>query len=138
MNKAILDLLKEHQVKLTNERRVIISVLEKAEFPLSPADLFLEIKPSLPKANLTTVYRNLEMLEGLGLVKRLAFNKNNFSYELVTNRAHHHHVICKNCGKVEDLENISEKFVGEVAKTTKFKIEDHNLEFFGICQECSK
>lgn len=134
----LLDILRQSRIKLTQERKEIISILERAEFPLSPAELFLRIKPTLPKANLTTIYRNLEMLEGLNLVKRLAFNKNNFSYELVTNRAHHHHAICKNCGKVEDLENISEKFVIEVSKTTEFNIEDHNLEFFGVCQECMK
>lgn len=138
MNTNVLGLLKERKVKITNERKEIISILEKTEFPLSPAELFLRIKPVLPRANLTTVYRNLEMLEDLKIVKRLAFNKNNFSYEFVTNRLHHHHAICKNCGKVEELENISERFVNEVSKTTRFSIEDHNLEFFGICQDCKK
>jgi Fe2+ or Zn2+ uptake regulation protein len=138
MQKDILELLKDNRVKLTNERREIISVLLSSEFPLSPADLFLRIKSKLPKANLTTVYRNVEMLEGLGLLKRLAFNKSNFSYELVTNRPHHHHVICRNCGKVEDLDHISEKFVSEISKRTNFKIEDHNLEFFGLCSTCQK
>jgi len=138
MHNDVLGLLKENKVKLTNERREIISVLENTKFPLSPNDIFLRITPKLPKANLTTVYRNLEMLEGLNLVKRLAFNKTNFSYELVNDRLHHHHVICKNCGRVEDLENVSEKFVKEVASQTKFKIADHNLEFFGLCESCQK
>ena len=136
MHKNLLTLLKEHKIKITSERRVIVSVLEQTKFPLSPTDLFLAIRPKMPKANLTTVYRNLEMLEGLGLVKRLGFNKNYFSYELVDDRAHHHHIVCRNCGRVEDLENISEKFVSDVSKQTKFKIEDHNLEFFGLFEEC--
>ena len=138
MGKDILALLKENRIKLTNERRGIIAVLQKTKAPLSPADLFLRIKPELPKANLTTVYRNLEMLEGLKLVKRLTFNKDSFYYELVSDRDHHHHVICKKCGRVEELENVSEKFVNEVSAQTRFKIEDHNLEFFGLCEECQK
>lgn len=136
MEKDLLELLKENNIKITEERRAIISVLQETKLPLAPADLFLRIKPSLPKANLTTVYRNLEMLEGLGLVKRLGFNKNYFSYELTDNREHHHHIVCQSCGKVDDLENISEKFVSEIARQTNFKIKDHNLEFFGQCKEC--
>jgi Fe2+ or Zn2+ uptake regulation protein len=78
------------------------------------------------------------MLEGLGLVRRLGFNKSSFFYELVRSNDHHHHVVCRRCGRVEELENISEKFVNEVVAQTKFKIEDHNLEFFGLCKECNK
>ncbi len=132
----VLEHLKENKIKITNERVEIISVLEKTTFPLTPADLLIRIQAKLPKANLTTVYRNLEMLEDFGLVKRLTFNKTSFSYEIVSNRAHHHHVICKSCGKVEDLENISEKFVSGVSEHTNFEIQDHNLEFFGLCPDC--
>ncbi len=136
MNKDILQLLRENKIKLTNERKEIINVLKTTQAPLSPTDLYLRVKALLPKANLTTIYRNLEMLEGLGVVKRLGFNQSSFFYELVSERDHHHHAICNNCGKVEEIENISEKFVNEVAAQTKFKIEDHNLEFFGLCKEC--
>lgn len=134
----ILEILRQSKVKITNERKEIIAILQESKFPLSPAEIFLRIKPELPKANLTTVYRNLELLEGMGLVNRLAFNKTNSSYELLTNVPHHHHIVCKNCGKVENLENVSEKFIGEIAKKTKFKVEDHNLEFFGLCENCQK
>lgn len=138
MSQNILDLLKENRVKITNERKEIISVLERTKLPLSPADIFLKLKSIFPKANLTTVYRNLEMLEDLNLVKKLGLNKASFAYELISNRPHHHHVICNKCGKVEDLENISEKFVNEISDETKFQIHDHNLEFFGLCVSCQK
>ncbi len=138
MQNEILNLLKENKIKITNERKEIINLLYETGFPLSASDVFLRIKPQLPKANLTTVYRNLEMLEGLGLVKRLGFNKTSFSYELVTNRQHHHHVVCDQCGKVDELESVSEKFINEVAKLTNFKIRDHNLEFFGLCESCQR
>jgi len=138
MKQEIFELLKEHKVKITNERKAIIGILEAGKLPLSPAEIYFQVKPLLPKANLTTVYRNLEMLEGFGLVKRLGFNKNYFSYELASSRNHHHHVVCQKCGLIEELDNISEKFVSEVSSLTNFKIEDHNLEFFGLCERCQK
>lgn len=138
MGVSTLEVLKDNKIKLTNERREIISILEKAKLPLSSYGIFLRLTLILPKANLTTVYRNLEMLEDLTLVKKLGLNKASFFYELVTNRPHHHHAICRNCGKVEDFESISEKFVNEISKFSRFKVEDHNLEFFGVCRSCQK
>ncbi|MDP2671799.1 MAG: transcriptional repressor [bacterium] len=137
MRKDILGFLKENKVKITDVRQEIIAVLEKTKLPLTPAAVFFGITTKLPKANLTSVYRNLEMLEGLNLVKRLSFDKNGFSYELVSDRPHHHHVVCRNCGKLEDLSSLAaEEFVEKTAQKTNFKIEDHNLEFFGLCREC--
>lgn len=136
MENDVINTLKENKVKITSERKAIIDVLFKNKKPLSPADIFLKIKPKLISVNLTTIYRNLEMLEGLNLIKKIGFNKGYFSYELVANRPHHHHVVCRKCKKVEDIENISENFVSQVSEQTQFKLEDHNLEFFGLCQNC--
>ena len=129
-------LLKENKIKLTKKRKGIMNVLETAKTPLSPAEIFLQIKQFLPKANLTTVYRNLELLEQKGLVKQFSFNKSSFYYELVSGRPHHHHLICTRCGRVEDSRILNEEFIDEVVKSSKFKIEDHRFEFFGLCRPC--
>lgn len=134
----LLNLLKENNIKITDERRGILSILEKAKLPLSPQEIYVHLKRSYPKANLTTVYRNLEMLENLKLIHRLSHDKSFFTYELLFDRPHHHHVVCQNCGKVEDLEDFSEKFVDETQKRTFFQIQSHNLEFFGLCPNCQK
>lgn len=136
MRKDIIQLLKENKLKITNERKEIMKVLGDAEIPLSPSEIFSRIKSVLPKANLTTVYRNLELLEKGSLVKKFNFNRNCFFYELVPDRPHHHHMVCRNCGKVEDSKVLAEDFVDKIAKSSKFKIEDHNFEFFGLCRSC--
>lgn len=133
-----LELLKLNKIKITTERAAITAVLEKASLPLSPAAIFRQIKPALPKANLSTVYRNLEMLEKLNLIHRVSVDPTTFSYELIHNRPHHHHIICRKCAQVEELESMSEKFISEVANKTDFIIEDHNLEFIGLCKNCQK
>lgn len=138
METSLIGVLKEKKIKLTQERKAILQVLEKSSLPLSPFDLYKSLSKSDNKINLTTVYRNLEMLEGLSLVKRLGYDRNSFNYELAVNRPHHHHVVCNKCGKVEDLTSFSEKFDQEVTKKTAFKIEGHNLEFTGRCPACLK
>jgi len=134
--KNITQLLKENNIKLTNGRKKIMTVLEEAKKPLSPSEVFSKIRLSLPKANLTTVYRNLELLRLKGLVKRFSFNKESYYYELVPDRPHHHHIICRRCGKVEDSKILAKEFIERVVRASKFKIEDHNFDFFGLCRPC--
>lgn len=138
MASDILTLLKNNKIKITSERTAIIAVLDKATLPLSPAAIFRQVKTHLPKTNLSTVYRNLEMLEKLNLIRRVSLDPTTFSYEVIHNRTHHHHVVCRKCVKVEELDTISEKFIQEVTKNTDFKIENHNLEFIGLCKDCQK
>lgn len=136
MKTGLLNLLKENKIKITDERRGILAILEKATLPLSPSEIYQLLITTYPKANLTTVYRNLEMLENLNLIKRLSHDKSFFTYELVFDRPHHHHLICQKCGKVEDLDDFSEKFVDEVSLQTAFQVEGHNIEFYGLCPNC--
>ena len=136
MRAGIIQLLKENKLKITSERKEIMKVLEDVETPLSPADIFNRVKSALPRTNLSTVYRNLELLEQKDLVKRFGFKKNRFYYELIPDRPHHHHVICKRCGMVEDSKILAEGFIEKVADSSSFKIEDHNFDFFGLCRPC--
>ncbi|HEX7456787.1 MAG TPA: Fur family transcriptional regulator [Candidatus Nanoarchaeia archaeon] len=136
VKKSAVQILKSNKIKLTNGRKEIMKVLEEAKTPLSPSAIFSRIKSVLPKANLTTIYRNLELLERKELIKKYNFNRNCFFYELIPDRPHHHHVICRSCGKIEDSKVLAEEFITKIAKSSAFKIEDHNFDFFGLCQPC--
>lgn len=131
-----IQILKSNRIKLTNGRKEIMKVLEEARTPLNPSAIFSRTKTTLPKTNLTTVYRNLELLEAKGLIKKYNFNRDCFFYELIPDRPHHHHVICRVCGKIEDSKVLAEEFIEKIAESSKFKIEDHNFEFFGLCRSC--
>lgn len=128
-------LLKENGLKITPARLFILGILLHSKKPLSIIDIAKKLNTK--SVDTATLYRNAEALESLGLLKKILIDNKRAYYEL-NSPDHHHHLICKNCGKIRDVKNcnltISEK---ELLNATGFsKITDHSLEFFGVCNQC--
>jgi Fe2+ or Zn2+ uptake regulation protein len=128
--------LKTGGLKITPARLLLLDFLKHAKKPLS----IKEIAKTLNKggADLVTLYRNIESLKNLKLVKQINLKGRQAYYELATGK-HHHHIICINCGKLEDVEVPEIKLSKLFLKKRGFaEVADHSLEFFGLCVECSK
>ncbi len=128
--------LRERGLKATTSRMVFLKVLEKETKPLSTQ----AILKKLPKGfDAVTLYRTLETLKEKGILSRADFQHGHAHYEILVGRAPHHHVICKNCGFIEDVpfleENMSQKDMRKNIKSFS-EIHSFTLEFFGICKKC--
>lgn len=124
--------------KNTKSRKIIIDILEKSNIPVSAEDIYLRIKDSGGTANLSTVYRNLELMESKGLVSKTSMSDGKARYEL-TGDGHKHHVICTNCHKMIPIDLCPiEGLEQDVKKKTSFDITGHKLELYGICPDCKK
>ena len=110
-------------------KKRLISLLEKSNYPISVPDILLKIP-----ANKTTIYRELEEFQKRGLITEVEFGDGKKRYELA--RDHHHHLVCKNCGKVEDIEINEDKLLENISNESNFLIEKHSMEFFGKCFNC--
>lgn len=131
-------LLQSVRSKATPTRLTVLRILHGSHKPLSVN----AIKKSLPShTSEVTIYRILETLAKGGVVKRVDFEHDHAHYELAALRPHHHHLICKSCGTVEDIEEcVAEDFGKAILKQSKkFKtISHHALEFFGLCRVCAR
>lgn len=133
--------LKEKGYKLTPQRRAIVDTIICNEGShLTVEEIYDEVKKDCPEIGLATVYRTILLLEEMGIVYKLDLNDGCSRYELVhedeTHR--HHHLICTRCGKVIEVEgDLLETLEDEIEKKYSFKIEDHSVKFFGLCNECS-
>lgn len=79
----------------------------------------------------------MEVLYKNDLIQRLEFGEGKFRYEIKKDKYHHHHLICTNCGKVEDVEGeFLTKMENEIKSKKGFLVKSHSLEFFGICKNC--
>lgn len=108
----------------------VLNVLQNSNIPLDVPTVVSKMG-----VNKTTVYRQIEKLLVKGKILEADFGDGKKRYE-VNSGKHHHHLICENCGKLEDIV-ISEKvLLIQVAKKSKFKVKRHNLEFFGLCDKC--
>ncbi len=108
----------------------ILDIISKSSKPVDASILIDKLG-----VNKTTVYRQIDKYIGDGQIIEVEFGDGKKRYEL-GNLDHHHHLVCKKCKKVEDIFLDENVILNEVVKKTKFKIESHNLEFFGFCINC--
>ena len=133
---AAMELLRSAGLRATQPRLRVLSILDESKYPLSVADIARTLKS--PTVDQVTVYRTLETFVQAGIVQHLELHQGRSFFELAT-REHHHHLVCRSCGKVEDVEGCDmEHFEKKVAKRSKNfdSVSSHALEFFGDCKEC--
>ena len=139
---ALKEDLKKKGYKLTPQRRSIVdTIIENEGQHLTAEEIYDRVKKGCPEIGLATVYRTILLLEELGVISRLDLNDGCSRYEIVhSNETHrHHHLICNNCHKVSEVQDdLLEELETSIEKQYLFKILDHSVKFFGICDECQK
>lgn len=134
-----MEKLKEHGYNITSQRSSILDVLfSNIKYVMSVEDIAKEVQKLESYANLTTVYRNLEVFENIGIVHRTVFDDNMSYYKICFKSHHHHHFICTNCHRIADMEYCPMGDVEKIAKKNHFDIQYHNFEVFGICERCQQ
>jgi len=126
----------ENNFKITKIRKAIIDLFSMSNKPLSSLDVQKSLFKKKISANKTTVYRELEFLREQKIIEEFNFADRIKRYEIISK--HHHHIICTKCDKVECVELSKDLGKQEkiIEKDKKFKIINHSLEFYGICQKC--
>ena len=134
------ELLKQKGCKLTTQRRAILDVINEHEGEhLSTEEIYEYVKPKCPEIGLATVYRTLQLLEEMKIIYKLNFDDGCNRYELNDNEEEHrhHHLICERCSKVVEVEeDLLEDIEVAIEKKYVFKITDHKVKFYGICEDC--
>lgn len=129
-------LLRDAGLRATPGRLRLLAILEKEPKPVSVAYLERKMQGEL---NQVTLYRALEALAKAGIVNRVNLEHDHAHYELTVDRPHHHHVVCRTCGHVEDIEvphsSAPERDALKNAKEFA-RIDSYSLEFFGACRTC--
>lgn len=131
-------LLRRNKLRLTKARKAFVAILCANSFPLSVADILLSLHAAGIMVNKTTVYRELERFQKLGIVDSEQLDNRKRYYEL-SSRGHHHHLVCVGCDHVEDIavdESILLREEHKVRREKKFTALRHSLKFFGLCQKC--
>lgn len=137
--KDFVEVLKSHSFRVTSGKINLLSVLNKAQKPLSVIQILELWKGKKPDQ--ATLYRSLTNLANKGIIKRIDLNTGTAHFEYTPSNPHHHHLICSDCGTVEDVAICSiDTLENKIIKKSKaFKsIYSHNLEFFGHCTSCQK
>lgn len=132
--------LRKSGYKATPARLAILELFGKSKRPLSAQEI-IEVLPSRiggRAVDQATIYRTLKSLKAKGIIKPVDLRHNHAHYEL-TNLTEHHHLICLECGRIEDVHhcNVNE-IQSAVLRVSKHfsEIRQHTLEFYGVCKSC--
>ena len=134
--------LKDEGFKLTHQRRNIVEVLLSANGKhMSSEEIYDIVKKDCPEIGLATVYRTLQVLDKLGYTNKLNLDDGCVRYELSLDKnAHnHHHLVCKKCSKIIEVEeDLLDQLEDAIKEKYGFDVENHDVKFNGYCSNCSK
>ncbi len=140
---GLLPQLARRGLRLTRPRRAVLDVLAESRAPLAVTDIYSRLGPGRP--NIVSVYRTINRLTQLHLVRMTDASSRSRRYELAEQfTGHHHHLICQGCGRIEDLKGCLladaalTQLIREVRRTRRFEVSEHEVRFFGLCQRCAR
>jgi Fur family transcriptional regulator, ferric uptake regulator len=132
----VLGLVRRHGGRVTSSRRFLLQALFESPGHRSAEDLAAAVQKVAPDVHISTIYRNLEELERLGVVVHSHFGHGPTTYHLAT--AVHGHFVCEVCGK---LIEVPEPVFNGLAKSARsqfdFTIDPHHFAVLGRCSSCS-
>lgn len=130
--------LREANLKATSARLAILAFLEKTDEPLSVASISEYLNQEGIAADQATIFRIINAFTDKGITRQVQLNEGKFRYEL-SSKSDHHHLICEQCGAIEDISDCSiPKLEEEIQHKKNFLVKRHSLEFFGLCQNCQR
>ena len=145
MFKKYVKLLKENSIKITPQRLEILKYLDENRTHPTVDEIYSELKEKNPSLSKTTVYNSLEILSKHGIIQTLAISSSELRYDFENKM--HHHFLCKNCGKIIDMEILCDKCNGILGTKNKcpsveellkggHKVDEIHGYFKGICKKC--
>ena len=129
------ELCRQQHLPKTIQRRVILeAVLDREDHPTAD-QLFEDVSSRIPGVSRTTVYRALEALVQLGVVRRA--NHSDAVARFDGNTNHHHHLVCLGCNRVADIDGLDlDRIKLPETRRKGFEIADFSIHFEGYCPEC--
>jgi Fe2+ or Zn2+ uptake regulation protein len=125
-------------VRNTKQRQAIFEAIEGHGGHLTADEIYRLVKRHFPHLSLGTVYRNLRALVARGDLRELDFGMACAYFE--TTKDSHYHLICRVCWSITDadipIERRLQSVVGQASKLGGFRIEEHRLDFIGVCAAC--
>lgn len=128
--------LREAGLRATRQRTTVLDALRDRQDAVTAQELHAELRAAGEPVGLTTVYRTLSSLSDSGFLD--AFSRDGEQAFRLCSDAHHHHLICEACNRVEEItaEEV-ERWVDAVASRRGFRVTGHRADVFGLCARCA-
>lgn len=128
--------LRQGGYRLTAQRQLVLEAVSRLGHA-TPEDICSEVRETAHAVNISTVYRNLEVLEELGLVAHAHLRHGAPTYHATTEEPHVH-LVCSRCDAVEPIStDLVAGVVSTLSRERGFSVDVRHVTFSGLCRECS-
>ncbi len=128
--------LQENGYRLTRARQAVVTALLSSGGHVSADALAEVVRESAPQVGRMTVYRTLDLLSELGLV-RPVYQGTGAAHYVLMDDGHHHHLVCSTCDTVIEFDDcVLEEIERVIGERFQFEVRGHLLEFYGRCHHC--
>lgn len=136
-DRRILRKLRSGGFRLARARKSIVDLVSFGNVPFPLTGIKKNLEKGNVRADRTTIYRKILFLKKQGVICEIPLRGGKKGYK-ICEEGHHHHLICIQCNKVEDivLKNTLDLQGKEIARQRGFKVMEHLLEFYGLCGDC--
>ncbi len=132
----VLDLVRQQGGRITSSRRLLLRSLFDAKEHRTAEELAAEVQLQAPDIHLSTIYRNLDELEKLGVIVHSHLGHGAATYHLAT--AVHGHFVCEECGRmIEAPQSMFEGLAQSAQANFGFTIDPHHFAMLGRCADCT-
>jgi Fur family ferric uptake transcriptional regulator len=133
---SVLDYLRSRGGRVTSSRRILLQVLFEADGHMSAEELAESVQQRAPDVHLSTIYRNLEELEHLGVISHSHLGHGPSSYLLASHA--HAHFVCAECGRMIEAPDEIFRGLAQSAKSKLgFAIDPNHFAILGQCSDCA-
>jgi Fur family ferric uptake transcriptional regulator len=121
-------------------RRAVVELLGRQNCCLTAQEIFDQLRGEGRRAGIASVYRALEQLTREGFVQRIELGEGVARFEPQhADGAHHHHLVCDECGKVEAFaDDELERALHRVESRTGYSVAGHDVVLRGACADCTR
>jgi Fur family transcriptional regulator, ferric uptake regulator len=128
--------LKQRGLRMTPQRQLILDAVASMHGHVSAEQVYQQVVRVFPDVNISTVYRTLEVLEELGVVRHTHFHEGVAQYQR-TDEAPHHHMVCSRCGSDAELDlELLQPLAAELRRRYGFEADLAHTAIVGRCRAC--
>jgi Fe2+ or Zn2+ uptake regulation protein len=135
VDQELIAALRERGHRVTLPRLLVHRHVRQSDRHVTPEQVHAELAPQHPGLSPATIYGTLTLLDELGFVRRVSTPRGGTVYD--PRVEDHHHVICRACGRIEDLDAaVDTHAAAAAARKAGFRVDHGQLALSGLCADC--
>jgi Fe2+ or Zn2+ uptake regulation protein len=136
LDNELIAALRERGQRVTLPRLLVHRHVRRSDRHVTPEQVHAELAAQHPGLSPATIYGTLDLLDELGFVRRVSTPRGGTVYD--SRVAQHHHVICRSCGRIQDVDaSVDTRAVERAARAAGFRVDHGQLALSGLCADCA-